>query len=143
MQKQKNNVEESILNIVRGCDAVVLATVAPDGMPDARHLTNALNRDAAGLGLMFLTGRTTPKVAQIASNPKCCLYYYNEETHYSVRLYGTLELVTDAATLRAYWRDDFRRFGYAGPDDPDFVLMRFAPAAYKYYDASGPVAGGL
>ena len=142
-QKKTSDVTKSILDIVHSCDAVIMATVRDDGMPDVRHLANALNRTADNLSLMFLTGRTTPKAAQVLHNPKCCLYYYNDETHYVVRLYGVLELVTDAETRAAYWDDDFRRFGYTGPDDAEFVLMRFTPDEYKYYDADGLQSGAI
>lgn len=128
-----NHTQQSILNIIRACDSVMLATVNADGYPEARHLTNAMNRDAADLNLYFMTGRDTPKFAQLARDARCGLYYFDPNTRHAVRLFGTIEFVADMALRAAYWRDEYARFGYNGAGDENFVLMRFVPRGYKYY----------
>ncbi len=123
---------DSVLNVVRSCDDVVLATCG-DASPDVRHLTNAMNRDAADLHLYFMTGRDTPKYNQLKQNPNCTLYYFNPTTRFSVRLYGKIEFVSDMSVRKKYWRDEYRQFGYTGPESDDFILMRFMPDSYKFY----------
>lgn len=134
---------QAILDIVRACDAVQLATVRPDGMPETRDMANMMNRDATDLALYFMTSRHSPKAAQLTQNPNCCLYYYNHENHHSVRLFGTMTLIDDVKSRHAHWNEEFRKFGYDGPDDAEFVLLRFNPAEYKYYDADGIQTGRL
>ncbi|MBD5400970.1 pyridoxamine 5'-phosphate oxidase family protein [bacterium] len=131
-----------ILAIVRACDAVILATCAYDA-PDARHVTNIMNRDTDDLKLYFMTSHDTPKVSQLESNNQCCLYYFDDKTRHAVRLYGTMEFVSDADIRRAHWRPEFEKFGYGGPDNPNFVLMRFVPNKYKYYVGEQQITGNL
>lgn len=133
----------AILKIVRACPVVQLATIRDDGYPETRDMANMLNTNATDLNLMFLTGRNTPKIAQIKRDNKCALYYYDDATHYSVRLFGTLEMIDNRDVCRKYWSDEFTRFGYSGADDPEFVLIRFTPHEYKYYDADGLQTGKL
>ncbi len=123
---------DSVLNVVRSCDDVILATCG-DMSPDVRHLTNALNRGTADLNLYFMTGRGTPKYNQLQQNPHCTLYYFNPTTRHAVRLYGKIEFVVDMAARKKYWRDEYCQFGYGGPEDADFALLRFILAAYKFY----------
>lgn len=129
------NILESIINIVKSCDDVVLATF--DGpYPDARHITNMLNKQIATLDLYFMTGSSTPKYEQLDRMPACCLYYYNRDTGYTVRLYGKMRFVDDVATKRKFWNDDFKKWGYCDADAPEFVLMHFVPQEYKFYIGS-------
>lgn len=123
---------QSILDIVNACDAVQLATCG-NVYPETRHLSNAMNKYAQDLTLYFMTGTATPKAAQLKAHPKCCLYYFNEENRHAVRLFGEMEFVEDMATRLAHWDEDFSKFGYGGPSDPEFALLRFIPAEYKFY----------
>lgn len=123
---------DSVLDVVKSCDDVVLAT-CDASYPDARHLTNAMNQDAVDLTLYFMTGRDTPKYNQLQKNPNCALYYFNPKTRHSVRLYGKIEFVMDTTTRQQYWRDEYKKFGYSGPESSDFILMRFVPNSYKFY----------
>lgn len=124
---------KSVIDVVRSCDDVVLATFGENDYPDARHIMNAMNKDTDDLNLYFLTGRDTPKYKQIKQNPNACLYYFNPQTRYSVRLYGKIEFVNDMALKKQYWHDEYANYGYNGFDDPQFVLMRFVTNSYKYY----------
>ena len=134
---------KAILDVVRACDAAQIATVRPDGYPETRHMANMMNRNATDLNLFFMTSRGTPKAAQIQADNKCCLYYYDDATHHSVRLFGTLALIDDEKSRHAHWMDEFAKFGYSGADDPEFILLRFTPHEYKYYDADGLQTGKL
>ena len=143
MTATQTKTKDAILGVVRACDAAQLATVRPDGYPETRHMANMMNRNATDLTLYFMTSRSTPKAAQITADPKCSLYYYDMATHYSVRLFGKMELIDDLAARRKHWMGEFAKFGYSGADDPEFILLRFTPHEYKYYDADGLQAGKL
>lgn len=132
----------SILDIVRACDSVMLATI--DGAyPDVRHMSNAMNRNAQDLTLYLMTGRDMPKMDQLRQNRRCCLYYFNAANRHVVRLFGEIEFIDDANTRHRYWNDEYQEFGYAGPDDPDFVLMRISPKSYKFYAGDELNTGAL
>ena len=122
----------AILDVILACDAAILATC--DGKyPDIRHISNIMNKNASSLDLFFMTSRDTPKYAQISNSPECALYYFDDKTRHAVRLYGKMTFVDDMGLRTAHWRPEFEKFGYGGPDNPDFVLMRFIPDSYKYY----------
>lgn len=127
-----NNTTDAITQIIRACQAVQLCTFGGE-YPETRHVSNAMNHDATDLTLYFMTGANTPKYAQLAKNPKCCLYYFDDATRHAVRLFGAIEFVTDNAVRAKYWRDEYKKFGYGGVADANFVLMRFVPAQYKFY----------
>ena len=136
-------IPETIIDVIHACDSVQLATIRPDGYPETRHVANMMNHGVDDLTLFFMTGRNTPKAQQLLNNPRCCLYYYDTATHHSVRLFGTMELVTDKKSRHAHWDEEFANFGYDGPDDPEFILLRFHAAEYKYYDAAGIQTGKI
>ncbi len=136
---EHNNIAP-ILEIIRACDDVHLCTIG-DKYPETRQMTNAMNRDAADLTLYFMTSKTSPKFAQLRNNPHCCLYYFNSANRHAIRLFGKMDIIDDMDVRRKYWREDYRKFGYGGPDDTDFVLMRVRPHKYKFYIDEKPVVG--
>lgn len=121
-----------IMTIINACESVILATCDKE-YPDVRHMTNAMNRDATSPTLYFMTSRDTPKYVQLTHNPMCTLYYFDERTRHAVRLYGVMEFVHDMTVRTKYWHPDYNKFGYGGPDSPDFILMQFVPHSYKFY----------
>lgn len=123
---------ETIIDDIKSCDDVVLATCGAI-YPDARHLTNAMNRGINKLDLFFMTGHDTPKYNQLKNNSHCTLYYFNSQTRHAVRLYGNMEFIDNMDVRRKYWRDEYKKFGYSGPESADFILMHFVPNSYKFY----------
>lgn len=129
-----NNDEiQSIIDIVKSCDDTILCTNRLDEYPETRTVMNALNADVNNLELHFITDRDSPKMKQLHHNPKCCLYYFNPNTRYAVRLFGEMNVIDDMAEKQKYWRDNYQQFGYNGPNDPNLVLLQFAPVSYKFY----------
>lgn len=124
--------QRAITDVITACDSVILA-LCGDNFPDARHISNAMNMTIDDMNLWFMTSRATPKFTQLKNNSKCCLYYFDDKTRHAVRLYGDILIENDINMRQSKWNDDFRKFGYGGPDDSDFILLRFVPYAYKYY----------
>lgn len=130
---QETNEIQSIVDIVKSCDDVILATNRLDAFPEARTVMNALNTDVTDLNLHFITNGDSPKMAQLRHNAKCCLYYFNATTRYAVRLFGEMRVIEGLAEKKKYWRDSFRDFGYSGADDTNLTLLEFVPKSYKFY----------
>ena len=124
---------QSIIDIVKSCDDVVLGTNRLDGYPECRTVMNALNADINDLELHFITDRDSPKMKQLHHNAKCTLYYFNPNTRYAVRLFGEMHVVDDIAEKQKYWCDSYCEFGYSGPDDTNLTLLQFKPHSYKFY----------
>lgn len=129
----KDEEINAVLDVVRACDSVLLATMRRDGYPEIRHMANALNRGADDTTLYFITTNNSPKVLQIACDDKCGLYYFDDATRHAVRLFGVMKTLDDAESRRKYWHDDFKKFGYSGPDDKNFAILKFVGDEYKYY----------
>lgn len=121
---------ESIINDIKSCDDVILATV-DNTYPDLRHLTNIMNQDITNLDLFFMTSINTQKYTQLHANPKCTLYYFNYKTRHALRLFGHINFITDKSVRHVHWQDDYKQFGYEGPDGANFVLMQFITDKYK------------
>jgi general stress protein 26 len=130
-----NNEIKSIIDIIKSCDDVILATCDCTSYPDARHLTNALNQHRIDnqIDLYFMTTRNSPKHIQMQKNPKCVLYYFNPTTRYAIRLFGEMTFITDTSTRKKFWSSEYERYGYHGPTDSNFILLHFIAKSYKYY----------
>ena len=130
---QETNDIQSIIDVVKSCENVDLCTNRLDGFPECRTVMNALNADASNLELHFITNADSPKMRQLSRDARCCLYYFNAQTRYAVRLFGELHVVNDIAEKQKYWRDRYSEFGYSGADDANLTLLQFSPKTYKFY----------
>jgi general stress protein 26 len=103
---------------------VFLATFGTDGYPDVRVLLVAANDGVDAI--WFATDAGCGKIAQLQKNPKAAIYGYDGETMASeFRLFGTVELLSDADSRRKVWRDDFIEHWPDGVDSPDMIVLRF------------------
>ena len=129
-----NNDEiTAIIDVVKSCDDVVLGTNRLDGYPECRTVMNALNADVTDLKLHFITNGDSPKMAQLRHNAKSCLYYFNSNTRYAVRMFGEMRVIDNLDEKKKYWRDSYSEFGYTGADDANLTLLEFVPKSYKFY----------
>ncbi|MDR1009080.1 MAG: pyridoxamine 5'-phosphate oxidase family protein [Rickettsiales bacterium] len=124
---------KDILGVIRACPTVQLATFALDGFPETRTVMNAMNSDAEGFPLHFLTSTSSHKIEQLRKNPHCCLYFLDIATRHAATLFGTISEISDPARKVASWRPDWTGFGYGGPSDPEYDLLEFSAAKYKFY----------
>jgi pyridoxamine 5'-phosphate oxidase len=84
---------------VREPNAMVLATVTPDGQPDARYV---LIRDVDGRGFVFHTNYDSPKSHQLDANPRAAGVFTWLDLHRQVRVRGPMARVS-AAESDAYF----------------------------------------
>ncbi len=85
--------DEAVAAGVPEPNAIVLATVDRDGVPDARVL---LVRGADDRGLVVYTNRTSAKGRQLATRPQAAAVSSWLDLHRQVRVRGHVELVDDA-----------------------------------------------
>jgi Uncharacterized stress protein (general stress protein 26) len=114
---------------------VAVATFGPDGWPDLRTLAVAA-KDGIDT-LWFATGTDGKKVAELKANPKSAIYGYDPQSMKEFRLFGSIELLSDSASRRKAWRDDFAQYFPDGVDSPNMVVMKFTMhhGEYTSYDA--------
>ena len=80
-------------------NAVSVATVDDDGMPDVRMV---LLKDTDARGFVFYTNLESAKGRQLAANPKAALLFHWKSLRRQVRVRGPVSLVS-AAEADAYW----------------------------------------
>jgi pyridoxamine 5'-phosphate oxidase len=80
-------------------NAMTLATVRPDGSPDARMV---LLKDADERGFTFYTNYASAKAQQIAHDPRVTLVFYWDRLYRSVRIRGSITKV-DREEAKQYW----------------------------------------
>jgi pyridoxamine 5'-phosphate oxidase len=74
-------------------NAMALATVDADGLPDVRMV---LLKDAGPEGFVFYTNLGSAKGQQLAANPKAALLFHWKSLRRQVRIRGRVERVSDA-----------------------------------------------
>jgi pyridoxamine 5'-phosphate oxidase len=74
-------------------NAMALATVDPDGLPDVRMV---LLKDVAADGFTFYTNSQSAKGQELAGQPKAALLFHWKSLRRQVRVRGPVEVVTEA-----------------------------------------------
>ena len=74
--------------------------------------------------LHIATSGGSRKAAEIARAGRLTLGYQHHPDRSYVALFGRAYLVTERAPIRARWREAWRLFFPAGPEDPDTILVR-------------------
>ena len=126
MNPQKLDITETksrILQMLEKESFVHLATFGSDGYPDIRVLLVAA-KDGVD-SIWFATGTESNKIAQLQKNPKAALYGYDSEKMAEFRLFGSVELLSDSASRRKIWREDFIQHFPDGVDSPTMIVLRF------------------
>ena len=85
--------EEAKRAEAQDANAMTLATVDPDGMPDARMV---LLKDFDEQGFVFYTNLDSVKGRELAETPKAALVFHWKSLARQVRLRGTVDRVDDA-----------------------------------------------
>jgi len=74
-------------------EAIILATVDPSGLPDARAM---LCKQVDERGFVFYTNGESAKGGEIAANPKAAILYHWKSLRRQVRARGPVAKLTDA-----------------------------------------------
>jgi len=103
------------------CGTVTIASVNSDGFPRPVPMAKG---DTQGCGTVWMaTGADSVKVADFKRNPKAGLCY--DKSGSSVCLRGTVEIINDDKIRKEKWQDWYINHFPGGPDDPNYVLLRF------------------
>jgi len=132
------DAKSGVLRILQKNPFVSLATFGPDDWPNVRVLLVAAN-DGVDL-LWFATETETPKIAEIRNNPKAAIHGFDMEAMTEFRLFGKIELLSDSASRRKIWRNDFIQHFPDGVDSPTMIVLRFE-TDHGYYDNYGKEFG--
>ena len=106
-----------------------------DTYPDIRVL--AVSAKDGVDTIWFATSTESGKIAQLRKNPKAALYGYEAGGMTEMRefrLFGTVELLTDSASRRKIWHDDYIQHFPDGIDSPTMIVLRFHTESGVYDD---------
>ena len=90
---------EALAKEPNDANAMSLATVDADGLPDVRMV---LLKDADARGFVFYTNLESAKGRELAANPKAALLFHWKSLRRQVRVRGTVSAVTPEEA-DAYW----------------------------------------
>jgi len=111
---------------------VVLSLINENGYPTSSAITIS---KADGVNwLTFITGAKGSKAQRIAGSNKACVCLASSE--YNITLVGTAEIITDPAIKKDHWQNTFTEGHGAGPENPDYGVIRFKTETYNLYFAS-------
>lgn len=86
------------------------------------------------------TSSRTRKVAQLESDERATLFYFDREGAGYLTLLGTAEVVRDPAEKARRWKDGWSEFYEDGHRGEDFVLIRFRPDRLEVMSIAHDVA---
>ena len=109
---------------------VSFGTFGANGWPNVRVLLVTVTDGVDAI--WFATENTSSKIAELTANPKAIIYGYEPEQMLEFRLFGKVELLTDAASRKKIWKDEYIEHFPDGIDSPNMVVMRFDTESGAY-----------
>ena len=127
---------------VRQPDAMTIATITPEGGPDARTV---LLRGLDERGFTFYTNLESSKARDLAQHPRAALVFHWREIERQVRVNGVVDAVSNDET-EAYWATrprGHRISAWASPQseviDPEALVERVAVVEARFANVDPPL----
>ncbi|WP_055107743.1 pyridoxamine 5'-phosphate oxidase family protein [Paenibacillus ihumii] len=121
-------LEQNIIQAIEKNKFCAMGTVE-NGKPKVRYM--AIYNE--GMSIHLATNRKTHKIEELRDNPNVCLLlgYELGGTKEVVEIEGTCEITKNAQLRQQVWNDDLRPW-FAGPDDPNYVILDVTPTRIEY-----------
>lgn len=133
------------INLMETAGTAILTTIGEDGIPSTRAMLNLRNRlqypglvpvfaeQESSFAVYFTTNTSSQKIRQIERNPLASVYYCRPEEWIGLTLGGQVEIVTDPDCKNRIWQPGWELYYPAGPQDPDYAVLRLIPSTAKLY----------
>lgn len=126
------NPEETIGNLIDKQKVAFISSVDEDGFPNTKAMLPPRKR--IGIQLFYFTTNTSSmRAAQYRSNPKACIYFYDQCFFRGVMLKGTMEVLEDSESKELIWQSGDTMYYAKGVTDPDYCVLRFTAQTGRYY----------
>lgn len=102
-----------------------LVTLGPDGHPQAR-IVDPFPAEA-DFTIWVGTNPRSRKVAEVRADSRVTLLYFDREGASYVTVIGIAEPVTDLASRRRFWKEEWAPFYPGGAVGPDYLLLNVRP----------------
>ena len=141
-RKDRGSLDE-LWKLVEGIETAMLTTRRADGHLVSRPM--ATQKRVSGADFWFVTTKASPKVKEIAAEPRVNLSYYKDRTREWVSVSGEARLSDDRGKIRELYAPDWRAWfedeGGAkdgGPDDPRMILIGVDAVTAQYMTVNKP-----
>jgi len=141
-RKDRGSLDE-LWKLVDGIETAMLTTRRSDGHLVSRPM--ATQKRVSGADFWFVTTKASPKVKEIAAEPRVNLSYYKDRTREWVSVSGEARLSDDRGKIRELYAPDWRAWfedeGGAkdgGPDDPRMILIGVDAVTAQYMTVNKP-----
>ncbi|MEN6342683.1 MAG: pyridoxamine 5'-phosphate oxidase family protein [Methanospirillum sp.] len=125
-------LQEKILDVIRGTHVAALATVGERGAPVVRHMM------LTGLDDLKLVGGAradSDTAAQLRRTPYASIAIWSEkeftDPYVQMQVLGGVH--EDRETKLAYWDPIWAQY-FGSVENPEFVVLLFRPESIEYYD---------
>ncbi|HYZ34400.1 MAG TPA: pyridoxamine 5'-phosphate oxidase family protein [Crenalkalicoccus sp.] len=125
--------KRKVFEMIRDIEVAMVVTMDEAGRFRGRPM-RAANREFDGV-LWFFTEAGSPKTGEVAQDERVLLAYSDVHRQNYVSIYGTAELVRDAAKQRQLWSEPQRTWFPGGPEDPRIALLKVTCEGAEYWDA--------
>ena len=125
--------------LIKDVEVAMFTTTGVDGRLYSRPLgTQEVEFDG---DLWFATSADSPKVAEIALNPRVNVAYASPSKNSYVSVAGTARIVDDRAKIDELWSPAMKLFFPEGKDDPNLRLIHVQAETAEYWDGPGTLLG--
>lgn len=125
--------------LIKDVEVAMFTTTGVDGRLYSRPLgTQEVEFDG---DLWFATSADSPKVAEIALNPRVNVAYASPSKNSYVSVAGTARIVADRAKIDELWSPAMKLFFPEGKDDPNLRLIHVQAESAEYWDGPGTLLG--
>lgn len=125
--------------LIKDVEVAMFTTTGVDGRLYSRPLgTQEVEFDG---DLWFATSADSPKVAEIALNPRVNVAYASPSKNTYVSVAGTARIVDDRAKVEELWSPAMKLFFPEGKDDPRLRLIHVRAETAEYWDGPGTLLG--
>ena len=131
MSQISETMKKEITTLIESAKITYLSSVDDKGYPNVKAVLS-LQQDGLFVHY-FSTHLSSKKVAQVKANPKCSVYFCDEEQFKGLMLVGDAEVCTDKHHKSLLWREGFERYYPKGIDDENYCVIKFTANKGNYY----------
>ncbi|MDG2526602.1 pyridoxamine 5'-phosphate oxidase family protein [Stenotrophomonas sp. HITSZ_GD] len=138
MSRREDDIRQ-LAELLRDIPVAMFTTVAMDGRLVSRPLgTQEVEFDG---DLWFVTAASSPKIAEIAANPRVNVAYAAPDRNTYVSVAGRAEVLQDRARVERYWSPAMQVFFPGGKDDPELRLIHVRAESAEYWNSPAGLFG--
>ncbi|MGE6334779.1 pyridoxamine 5'-phosphate oxidase family protein [Stenotrophomonas sp. NPDC077659] len=128
-----------LAELIKDVEVAMFTTVGVDGRLYSRPL--GTQQVAFDGDLWFATAADSPKVAEIALNPRVNVAYASASKNTYVSVSGRARIVDDRAKIDELWSPAMKLFFPGGKEDPNLRLIHVRADSAEYWDGPGTLLG--